>query len=318
MRSLVLVPRDLAAGLFALLMTFAGNAIATPCPPSARLDGDPEIAAALAEKLEARGIPPAGACAAVVAEVVAVEGKYLITVVDAWGRKASRHAATLDTAASLIESWARADLEEPLLRTAPEETPAISEAPAEAPPAATPPEAPSAPTFVSSPLPADDDVGFSLRLAAELGSSSDGSGWAGVAAGGCGQIGAFCFGGTARAGQRFGRDTRRAHGLELLADVTLPISLGALELRPAFGLGGSWRGAGDRECRRGRSGRTCDGLFLEDDGDAVMAAETRLDGSLALSPGFAVELTTSASYAPFDLGGRWTFRAGAGIRWSGL
>jgi hypothetical protein len=105
----------------AALLLATSAALAAPCPPTVALTGDPDLIASVAEVLAAHGVAAATpACPGIQARLGVRAG--FITV-DRIGpddvTRESRMLAEPATVASVIESWTRLDLEEPLLAVHP-------------------------------------------------------------------------------------------------------------------------------------------------------------------------------------------------------
>jgi hypothetical protein len=211
------------------------------CPPSAVVEGPPEIVSPVVAILREHGLgTPSRSCAPpiVKASLVAHSGAggYRLHVLDAAGHRSDRQVADAATAASLIESWA---LDEDADLWAPRPVPAASEA--VAPPAV---------------LAASDDAGSSVRATAQLGVmgetsiSPDGAVWWGAGASACARVRALCIGGR---GSISRADTTleisRALGIApdltrtlggVSAFVAWPIPAGRFWVAPSLGLGAAW------------------------------------------------------------------------------
>jgi hypothetical protein len=205
----------------AMVALVAGSAGAAPC---ATVSGDPVLASAVVELLVARGITASDDCGAIVARVT--RDRDAIVVARGEDELAVSDAAT---AATVVESWARADVASPLLaeRALPQ------------PPVARGRSIDSAVAITAS---AGEPHGLQVFAALETSIASDRTSWLGSQVGACVMIGPIC----AAARMRFAKVTGgpgpwehqldRAGG-ELLVGGDIPFRIGPLTLVPGFGGG---------------------------------------------------------------------------------
>jgi len=211
-----------------LVMGLAGPARADPCPPAALVVGDGGLVTSIESELRARGVRVegnGGGCA-VHAEVTPEARQVRVRITDADGRTTERLASDPAAAATAIESWARRDVGEPLLRGHPA---AVHQGDAAV--GATAPGA--------GPRPRRLELGAAL----EGGLSDDGGVWGGVHVTGCAMVGELCLGALLRyaadselAGDTATLDNGRT-ALDLALVVALPIERDRLTLVPQAGLG---------------------------------------------------------------------------------
>lgn len=258
----------MSVSVFAIaLLVFAAR-----CPPAAIVAGDEAIVSPVKSALGERGVraPPLGCPALKVS--VAQRSEVLELQLDTGDRRSiARSAKSPEEAATIIESWARADLVEPLL---------VHELPAEPKTVvtATPPE----------PRP------FAFGAAATAGFGSDRSFWSGADLRGCFLVWVLCAGGrfayavdAGTAGDARALDgSRNLLDLGLIADV--PVVLGDFELLPGIGAGQTIV----------RSERLIGSTLVYED-----AAGLRLRAQLGLSwqfvPRLSVRIDGAVDYAPF-------------------
>ena len=205
--------------------------------------------------------------------------------------------ATAETAAALIESWARPGIAEPLLER-------------RAPVAAAAPVA----TLAAPAPPAESGARWTptLRLDAET-TGGDRALWLGAAVGVCGRVGPFCLGGEARIAHQLDGahaapgwpDRSLQSDLQGLLLVEIPISLGRPVLLLGAGAGLGWRHDGD-------------------DGRLGIRQELRATLALPLWSKLAVDagVTAGVGPRPSEEGRpeeRWVSRGqlrfGLGLRW---
>src|SRR5262245_55115750 len=91
---------------------------ALACPPAAAVDGDAELAREIAGVLAQRGVAAATPRCPAAVRHVARRGARIAVRVVAPDRDIERDVASPDTAATVIESFARRDLAAPLLQPA--------------------------------------------------------------------------------------------------------------------------------------------------------------------------------------------------------
>jgi hypothetical protein len=271
----------------------------------AALEGDPELVARVADELARRGVS-IGAGDEVVMASLAQEGDGIrVALRDPQGRTTERLVSSVDTAAALVESWARRDIADPLLEP---------RAPPPPPPPAPlpPPPAPSVAVPVSIPPPPSQWIPV-LQLSGE---SRDGSVWVAGSVGACIHVGILCLGGTARLARQL--ETREQQiadrywvaskqtDLEALAVAELPISLGRPVLVLGVGAGLGWRLDGY-------------GVLGGVRGEARVGLVLPLWSKLALEAGLAAALAPADDhFDPMFAEPRPTerqLRMGFGLRW---
>ena len=265
----------------------------------ALLEGDPALVAIVADDLGRRGVATAAAGdgAAIRVTLAQEPGDILLGLRDQQGRAAERRVATAETAAALIESWARPGIAQPLLDR-------------QAPP---PPVAPAA-AILGAPPAGETGARWTpmLRLGAETGGVH--GLWLGAAVGGCGRLGPLCLGGEARIAHQLDRahdpDPRfeslpAESDMQALLLVEWPISLGRPVLVLGAGAGLGWRHGGD-------------------DGRLGIRQELRATVALPLWSRLAIEVGATAGVGPqaAEEGRpeeRWAprgqLRFGLGLRW---
>ncbi|MDJ0761850.1 MAG: hypothetical protein QNJ97_02580 [Myxococcota bacterium] len=192
------------------------------------------MAASVQHALLDRGIVSSGSegCPPVTAGVDPHEDGIFLRVEDPHGRTSERVVADAGTAVSIIESWARSDLSDPLM---------ASLLPVAGPPAPAP-----APTPAVAAASTVGTWAFLLGIDGAASYGVDGSTWFGGGLSGCGRVGPLCLGAMARAaydtsltGDSRLMNTRR-FGIDLLITVDLPLKWGSIALIPGIGVGGGW------------------------------------------------------------------------------
>ena len=181
---------------------------------------------------------------------------------DPQGRTTERLVTSADTAAALVESWARRDIADPLLEP-------------RAPPPPPPPPAPEPAPSVVLPVPVAPPPSQWLPVLQLSGESWNRSVWLAGAVGACIHVGRLCLGGTARLAQQLQPRERalddrlwlsyRQTDLAALALAELPISLGrpVLLLGLGVGLGALRRSRRDRRAARRGAGRAGPAAVVE-------------------------------------------------------
>lgn len=217
-----------------VLATASAAAADPPCKPSASLQGESSIVAALEPVLQQRGVEvhavaaaPAfvASCRRVTVEVALDDGRILVHVTDPEGRQLSRSAEDTEAAATVIESWARGDLVEPLL---------AARGVLEVGPV------PGARATTSRPR---ERPAFAIGGGPELGVSGDGALWSGARVYGCGRLAGLCAGGLLRVAKDLEQrgDTAELgtarYAIGLAATLEWPIGRGRFAVAPGIGLG---------------------------------------------------------------------------------
>ncbi len=246
MRAFSSIEITLGVGITLAVMCAARHASAA-CRPGVRLDGDAALVGTVGAALGERGIATDGAldvsgdvtgtaaeCAAARVTLARRADRIGVSIAGARQPAVEREVTDARTATTVIESWVRFDVEEPLLasRTIAMATPA--------PPAPTVPAPPPVTTATVAPPPGNGR-GLQLFALAERSLASDGTAWMGLQVGACVALGPFCLGGRARfavaAGPQLRQDALERHGFELLFDGDLPVHFGRATLSPGLGLG---------------------------------------------------------------------------------
>lgn len=208
----------------AVLAFLAHVARAEPCPPAVALTGDDALVPAVRALLGARGITPGTPrCPAVRATVERRGGVLVVGVDGPDGAPIERAVTELATAATVIESWTRTDVAEPLL--AARTLPAAEGAAAQAVVVASPPAA----------------RGIQLFAAEETSVASDGTVWQGMQLEACIMLGPICAAARLHGGKVIGQpaswDGFARNGAEVYAGIDVPIALGRARVTPGFAAG---------------------------------------------------------------------------------
>lgn len=286
---------------------------AESCPAGVELSGDAGAIAAVGELLAARGVALAATeCGAVRARIEPREGQLAIEVEEVDGTRVERVAGEARTAATVIESFTRIDVGDPLL---------ASRAVPSAPPAKVEERAPSPPPTMLRAA-----RGVHLLSAIETSYASDRTSWFGAHIGACVMLGPVCAaarlrlsGVTDGPGVWKGDVDRRS--VELLVGIDLPFALGRWTLSPGIALGiGQLHTRGESRGMRADTGRAC--------ADLHVALSIPLTRRLALDVFAAADLMQETRVAPEELMDqapeglpdepRFLVRAGVGLRFGGL
>ncbi|MCC7381009.1 MAG: hypothetical protein IT384_04225 [Deltaproteobacteria bacterium] len=219
--------------LLGLAMSASGG-----CPTHVLLEGDPSVIERLRPWLIERGILPDAVegCGGPSVQLDA-SGSALALRISTDGRAGvDRRARDAIEAATIIESWAREDVTEPLLTRSIPALPkprAVLQSAREDDPAGDAPSQPRTPAPLS----------FAVSAGAVVGVGSDASTWSGVDLRGCLDLWVLCLGGRLqysvdllRSGTAVRWGAERA-ALDLSATAELPISVGPVELTPGLGIG---------------------------------------------------------------------------------
>jgi hypothetical protein len=245
----------LIAGLVGVCaLASSGDASADPrCGPSALLAGGQELVGEVAFGLATRGIDvkPSSRCPTVHVTLARAEGEIVIELIDPAGRTIRRNVSRVEEAITVIESWARPDMNEDLL--AGFEVPTVV-VPAIA--AASPHNAMSAETTKSSPdepmttillappgstramieLRQEQRSPLMLSIAGDFAIDRRTS-WIGTTVTACLPVSRVCVGGTGHA------RTSRTVGIPaegaVLATIDVPFHVRSFALIPGFGIGAS-------------------------------------------------------------------------------
>ena len=269
------------------------------CPPAALVEGPAATVVAVVEDLRRRGIAtaPAGACPFVRAQLFPGADGIVVAIVDTSGRSSVRTAGDPRGAATVIESWTRTDILEPLL------TPHSAADAAALPRRA---EDASLSLAATSRPPRNGPAFASFTSRAEATVATDGSLWFGVSMGVCLRIGPACAGALARVSRDSGvsGDSEDFGNSRLATDVLLgaelPLESGRLTFTPGVSLGVGWM-------RTSGTGTTNGGSVTidEDSGGLLAGASTRLSFALSthvgLDAGLEADVMPLAHPAPRDV-----------------
>lgn len=264
-----------SAGSGTLYRMFSVVLLATlACPPAAQVEGDEPLAGEIRGALAARGIESESElpCPAVYA-TVHHNGEGLVAVLrDDSGHERSYEIRDRATAVTIVESWARHDLEDALLgrsRPAPATPPAKSRLP------------------------------ISVALLSGTAHGTEGSIWSDAAISGSLRIGGVCAGALARTSQDSGEygdadryDTFRT-AIDLLATVDGSKRYGRWGIGAGLGFGVGWT--------RSTPERRVAGAHEEATG---LRLESRATGSFALARGLDLTFTLTAGVSPLAREGK--------------
>ena len=270
-------------------------AVAEPCPAIAIVEGPSALRDLIITKLTARAIEtnPHGDCPKVIARVSEAEAGVAVSISDPSGRVSGRQVADVATATSLIESWARPELNGMLLST--RHLVRLAQVP----------EREEPDVLARKAIPPATIHGPPIRLAFDASSSvgSDGSLWLGFSGLACVRFGATCAGVMGRVSQ----DTELHGDSETLQTARRAIDLMLVLDVPRVHHGWSWTPgvqiglAFNRSVLAPESGMASTGNVEVDGGGlrvgAHIAIAKRLGGRWAL--GLDVAVDTSV-FSPAD------------------
>lgn len=297
----------------------ADGAAAPACPVGAQLEGEAALTTAIAQALRSRGIatqPPAG-CTQTFIRITRTPRGLVVSLRQELAAT-ERVVSDPAVAATLIESWVRSDLTDPLL-VAPELV---------APPA--PPLPPPPPPPDRPPRPGRR---FTVSLLMEAGIDKDAASWLGGSFYGCAPVGPVCLGAIVRGAANFPATSVGTHldertAVDVLASVSWPLRRGRWVVAPGLGLGAGWLRHHARQAETEPEVEDDDDSAVVDS-DGGMRAELRLlvllrlragwmlTGSVALDSAFLDGPTTqlptgeSLPVAPWAM-----LRGGLGLSWS--
>ncbi len=278
------------------------------------VSGDAQTARAIGELLAARGIAaPAAACPAVHARVERTADAIVVHRDDPEaGADVARTVDAAATAATVIESWARLDLEAPLL----EERPVALE------PA---PRAIATPWIDEPPVRAEpaSSRGVQLFATAQASRASDGTRWAGAELGACVTLGPICAAARLRVASVTDGPGAWSNGLErratdLLIGGDVPLRLGRAIVSPGFG-----GGVGTTHTRVDNAGWHMGSETGGLRADAHVAVSFAITRRIALDLSIAIELTQAThvetqSPMPLPDDPLLIGHVGLGLRYGGL
>lgn len=232
------------ARLVAIVIVLTGQADLAggeplPCPPSARLAGEPAAVDRIASELAVLGVAsqeiPAQ-CPAVSAEIAMRDDRIELTLRDPAGRIARRTVTDAAVAATVIESWARTDIGAPLLAARLLGVVAVA-----APPAVT-----IASRDRDREVAPDRHRAVYVSAHVERHYVADDSEWRALGVAGCARVDGLCLGGELRVADDHGfshtgglTEFQRLDGA-LLATADLPIVAGRTAIVPGIGVGVGW------------------------------------------------------------------------------
>jgi hypothetical protein len=191
------------------------------------LSGDKALVAEVAPILQGRGIATAGADCPALDVSLEKRGKVtLVSQAPAGDRAESREVTDVRTAATVIESWVRTDLEAPLLVHRP-----LADV-----------EAPD--RIVAKPE-AERPPRLQIFTHAETSFANDRTAWVGFEAGACSMFGRACLGGRLRVstvadGPNEWDDVMDREAVDALFGFDVPLRFGAVGVSPGTALGLGW------------------------------------------------------------------------------
>jgi hypothetical protein len=210
---------------FAIVLA-AQRTSAAECPATAVLEGEGALVDSIDAQLARRGIAttPTADCPVAKARIERRGTAVTVIVTDPNGRRSERALADLDAAASLIESWARQDMNAAALLGWTEPAPVVIE----------PVDTVVTRVPITLTTRARDPV--TLVAAGEASAGFDGTSWIGARATACVRIGPVCAGATAR---MLSNEPRRSY--DALASIDLPIALSRrIVVLAGAGVGAGW------------------------------------------------------------------------------
>ncbi len=254
------------------------------CPPSAVLSGDVELGADVSFELALRGIftenIPQG-CPVI--RVTLAQNKNTVSVaVTAQGRRAARDLSNSQTAAIWIETWARDDLEAPLLSARPITRSTMIKH-------GDPPRLSASMSSDSAALSSRSRKPVILIPSFEVFDANDESRWRALRFAACKRFGIICAGGSLRLADNLGFSHNNELSLvnrraaELQATVGLPIPIGQATAEPSVGVGLGWldtRRASPEACSAECAPEP---PYAIDDGFTRTSIEATFEGRLTLS-----------------------------------
>ena len=280
------------------------SSAAWACPPTVLLDGDPDLTKAIGASLSERGISTgASSCPATRITVARYAGTIIV-----WNASAGntqRVVSDVRTAATVIESWVRTDVEAPLLPG----LRMVEESPAEAVPS------------VVAVAPQSGPPGIRAFTIVEASFGSDRTSWVGAEVGACVMMGPVCAAARVRfagvvdgPGQWQGAWDR--HAVEVLLGVDWPLHTHTLTFAPGAAAGAGWT----QTHQEGMSGGAqTAGLRLE----AHLALSYPLRQRLALESTIAFDFmqaldVDASATTPLPADPRLLGHIGIGMRFGGL
>jgi hypothetical protein len=205
---------------------------ARACQPTIRLSGDRELVRELSDVVADRGIAVTENGCPATAVTIERRGTSMLVRSSATPAGPRQDLVTDSrTAATVIESWVRTDLEAPLL--APRHKIDVED-----------PEAPDV-RWAGSPPGTKSAFGIRVVAVADAARASDSTTWFGVQLGACVTLGPICASGRARfaavaAGPRGWHQDVDRNGAEVLLGAEVPWRVGRLVISPGFAAGAGW------------------------------------------------------------------------------
>jgi hypothetical protein len=218
--------------LFSIAL-FLSDSQANECTPSARLEGAPEIVQKIEASLKTQGVDvaPTEGCPVIWVWAVPQGRQVFVKITDSYGRTSEKTVDDANSAAVLIESWARSELG--LGWVEPVETEPAPEEPT--------PEPEPEPTPEPEPEPV-----LAVLIGTEGSWGIDNSYWVGPNLAVRGKVGPIELGGQARfswmlaAAKEHEKYAMSRYVNDLLFTLSLPIRPGAFYISPGLGFGASW------------------------------------------------------------------------------
>jgi hypothetical protein len=245
-------PSIMKISLFYALIAFGSvwpgpsmNVHAAPCPPTAVITGEEALVHSLfatdaLSDVSAEALP---GCPAIWVTVTQQPAGLVVQIGDHLGRRYERTVGDVQTAAALVESWARGDTlmsALPALDISGDPAPSQTETPE---PLRSPP-APAGPESGSpAPKPA---AGITVEIGFEYTMGADGSSWFGGQGYFCSTLGIACIGALIRGAAdptvtgRYRELTDIRASMDVLIIATLPIEVRRIRVSPLVGLGAGW------------------------------------------------------------------------------
>lgn len=311
--------RDAMAGLLAgvTLLVWAPVAGAA-CPPAAKVVGEGPLADEVRELLVLRGIPSEGdpECPVVLAQIESADGAIRVQLSSSGETTEMRTVSDTVTAATVIESWVRSDIEQPLIEGA-EMKPT--------PPATTPTN--PKPTPLAIEPPAANSVVVSTGAAVFVSRGDEASVWVAPEVSSCLSVGPVCAGALVRgefdtrlSGSSVQFDTSRL-GADVLIAATLPVQVGKLSLAPTIGAGAGWLRHRFNGEEAGTEKVVVDtgGVRLEARAALRVPIARRISAEFAMRFGLSPLARRTLAEEGFELAGEplWSAGLGAGVRFGG-
>jgi hypothetical protein len=215
----------------ALLLALCAPAAAEPCPPHARLSGDPAAVASVGVELTKLGVVVSDApstCRTIDATVeLGPSGGYAIAVQHG-GQSEGRTVGDAAVAATWLDSWLVDDFGGPT----------FSAKLASAPIVMRPQPVTEAEAYADTKI--APRLGVAVFAALDQAWTFDRARWTGISAGACAQVGRLCFGATGRYATQsmlVGQTAAARSDLSVLATASVTSQVGRFQVVPELGLG---------------------------------------------------------------------------------